>query len=244
MLIYGLYSNIIPTDDIKSEKPLLSALKSFLLLSAVSCVTKKKVWTRKSADTLGFYFEGARLSGLTEKQVAIRACSLDTSGNSPYKQPIVLPGLPPGNSSKGSSRVASLSPCTIVPPLPSEVGGKRLSRCTILPYEGGIGSLAEGPRRSKVSFQSVVKGSKPVVINTRPTFSLGPYASKLALPLVPKRKKGKQVDGETPNYKGKVSYIELAIAFLLSLYIVDCNAGSRRRNTTKTTWKTAALQAA
>lgn len=167
----------IPIDDIKSDKPLLAALKQFLLISALSCVGKREVWTRKSADTLGFYFQGARLAGLTEKQVAIRACSIDTSGNSPYKQPIVLPGLPPGDGSKGSSRVAAQAPCTILPPPPSEVGGRKLSKCTILPYDGGLGSMVEVPRRRIVSL-STVKESKPVVMKKRDTL---PYASPLAL---------------------------------------------------------------
>lgn len=215
------------TDNIKSEKPLLSALKQFLLLSALTSVTKRDTLTKKSADTLGFYFEGARLAGLTEKQLAIRACSLDTSGNSPYKQPVVLPGLPPGNSSKGSSAVASLSPCTIVPPLPSEVGGKRLSRCTILPYEGGMRNLEEGPRNSKVSLQSVARGSKPDVM------SKTPYASKVTLPLVPeKKKKGKQVNSEA---KSKVNYITepllLTVTTLHSmLFRVQCRVMEKEYN--------------
>lgn len=181
-------------DDIR-EKPLLAALKKFLLVSASSCVAKREVWTRKSADTLGFYFAGARLAGLTEKQLAIRACSLDTSGHSPYKQPVTLPGLPPGDASKGGSMAASLSPCTIVPPLPSEVGGKRLSRCTILPYEGGLSVVeSQNHRRRTVPLQSVVRGSKPLVLHKRATFTLGPYASQLVFDVIPEiKKEGKKV---------------------------------------------------
>lgn len=88
----------------------------------------------KSADTLGFYLDGARLKGLTERQLAERACSLDTTGSSPYKQSVVLPGLPAGDNSKGSSRLNSLDPCTILPPTTHDEHGKRLSKCTILPY--------------------------------------------------------------------------------------------------------------
>ena len=114
--------------------------------------------TRKSPQPLPFYFAGVRTSGLTEKQLAVRACSLDTSRNSPYKQPVVLPGLPPGN---GANIVAPVSPCTIIPPRPSKVGGRRLSRCTILPYEGGTGSLANERRRSTMMYQSIAMSSKP-----------------------------------------------------------------------------------
>jgi hypothetical protein len=113
---------------------------------------------------LKFYYEGARTVGLSEKQLAIRACSIDTSGNSPYQQPVVLPGLPLGNNaSKRKSRVASLVPCTIIPPPPNEVGGKRLSRCTILPYhDEGIANYAERQRKSTImSYHSVSRPSKP-----------------------------------------------------------------------------------
>lgn len=183
-------------DDIQSAKPILAALTKFLIVSAVNSIPKREVWTRKSADTLGFYFEGARLAGLTEKQLAIRACSLDTSGSSPYKQPVVLPGLPAGDGSMGTSKMTFLSPCTIVPPRPSEVGGKRLSKCTILPYEGGLASMTEGQRRRTVPFQSV---AKPAVLNKRATFTLGPYASQLAFGDV--IKKGDKQDGSEAQKK-------------------------------------------
>lgn len=151
----------VHVDDVKSERPLLAAIKSFLQYSAFASVNCREVDTRKSARPLSFYFAGVRTSGLTEKQLAIHACSLDTSGNSPYKQPVVLPGLPPGN---GAS-IVSTSPCTIIPPPPSEVGGKKFSRCTILPYEGGMGSLASERRRSTMSYRSMALSSKPVHIS-------------------------------------------------------------------------------
>lgn len=104
--------------------------------SAASCIVKRESWGRKSADTIGFYFEVARLSGLTERQVAIRACSIDTTGSSPYRQSIVLPGLPPDDNAKGTSLAVSQAPCTVIPPPTNVVSGKRLSRCTILPFTG------------------------------------------------------------------------------------------------------------
>lgn len=194
--VQSMYYCTHNADDIQSAKPILAALTKFLIVSAVNSIPKREVWTRKSADTLGFYFEGARLAGLTEKQLAIRACSLDTSGSSPYKQPVVLPGLPAGDGSMGTSKMTFLSPCTIVPPRPSEVGGKRLSKCTILPYEGGLASMTEGQRRRTVPFQSV---AKPAVLNKRATFTLGPYASQLAFGDV--IKKGDKQDGSEAQKK-------------------------------------------
>lgn len=243
LAILSMWSNNIHNvDDIKSEKPLLAALKKFLFVSAVSCIAKREVWTRKSADTLSFYFEGARLAGLTEKQLAIRACSLDTSGNSPYKQPVVLPGLPPGDGSKGSSMVASLAPCTIVPPLPSEVGGKRLSKCTILPYEGGFASLVEGHRRRTVPFQSVAKP----VINKRATFTLGPYASKLALG--DDIKKWDKQAGNKAQKKTDAQNKVRCVAIILLFAFWNCAGlekhAERVGTEAKTTWKTLAFQTA
>lgn len=118
-------------------KPIISCLREFLLKSAIRCLTGRESFIRRSADTLGFYFEGARLSGLTEKQLTARACSIDTTGHSPYKQPLVLPGLPVHNNAKGGSKINSCLPCTILPPPPSTVGGRRLSKCIVLPYTAG-----------------------------------------------------------------------------------------------------------
>lgn len=119
-------------------KPIIACLRDFLLKSAIKCLSGRESFVRRSADTLGFYFEGARLSGLTEKQITERACSIDTSGHSPYKQPLVLPGLPIHNNAKGGSRINSCLPCTIVPlPGPPSTGGRRLSKCTVLPYTAG-----------------------------------------------------------------------------------------------------------
>lgn len=123
-----------------------------MIKSTECCIKTEHKFPRKSADTLGFYFEGARVLGLSEKQVAERARSIDTTGSSPYRKPLVLPGLPPGDNSKGSSKVASN--CTVLPPLLSANDGRRRSKCTILAY-------ATAPR------QSIIKSS--------PKFSLLPW---------------------------------------------------------------------
>ena len=116
---------------------IIACLREFLLKSAIKCLSGRESFIRRSADTLGFYFAGARLSGLTEKQVTERALSIDTTGHSPYKQPLVLPGLPIHNNAKGGSKINSFLKCTILPPPPNSVGGRKLSKCTVLPYTAG-----------------------------------------------------------------------------------------------------------
>ena len=103
--------------------------------SATACISKRDTFSRTSADTLKFYFKSARLTGITENQVAKLACSIDTTGHSPYKAPLVLPGLPPDSHMSEKRKIVLKTPCTIIPPHPSAVGGKRLSKCTILPYD-------------------------------------------------------------------------------------------------------------
>lgn len=163
------------------------ALKQFLLTSATAHVDKKETDVKRSADTLGFYFEGARIEGLTERQVAVRACSIDTTGSSPYRQSIVLPGLPPNINSKGSSLATSSdAPCLMIPPPPDiNSDGKRGSICTILPYTGSKGSKLEPPNRQAKKYRP-------------PQFIISPNGTLLN----PEKRKNKPLSGHGVSTTG------------------------------------------
>lgn len=164
-LVIRAKDHILETTSIK-PKTILSALREFLVKSATACISKRDTFSRTSADTLKFYFESVRLSGITENQVAQRACSIDTTGHSPYKEPLVLPGLPPDKS--GQPKIVSKTPCTIIPPRPSAVGGKRLSKCTILPYDAaGLENTIQDIER-KVLHPQQLRHSRPSKVGPLP----------------------------------------------------------------------------
>lgn len=63
---------------------------------------------RKSPHVVGHYAAGARLIGLTEKQMAQHLATLNQSGDensdSPYAQPVCLFNSPPASSEKDSRK--------------------------------------------------------------------------------------------------------------------------------------------
>lgn len=142
--------------------------------SATACISKRDIFSRTSADTLKFYFDSVRLTGITENQVAQRACSIDTTGHSPYKESLVLPGLPPDKS--GKCKIVSKTPCTIIPPRPSAVGGKRLSRCTILPYTA---AGLEGIETKVLHAQHRNSKCKPSKVDTLPKLGTSSQQTKV-----------------------------------------------------------------
>lgn len=172
-------------------------LKQFLQRSAAfHAAIKKETWRRKSADTLGFYFQVARLEGLTERQMAVRACGIDTTRrDSPYLKPVVLPGLPTTNNAKGSSMAVSDEDlCVVIPPPQTDSRGKRMSSCTILPYTGDTGNqyTPAPPKKYRA-----------------PAFQLSPNGTLLN-PDLNKKKKKKKSDTTLPSIKEEDEAVERA----------------------------------